>query len=132
MKPSIGSSVKVVLDYSQYKEHYAYNVPRETTLEGIVEKSEPFDDPNSFRLRTNNRLFPVSVILMDATLKSMDGIANAITISKTITNKRLFKVTSKGKVYMVSKVSNHYDCTCTGYQFRKSCKHINKVKETLT
>lgn len=36
---------------------------------------------------------------------------------------------SNGKVYLLTKNSNgKYNCTCPGFTFRHTCKHINEVK----
>jgi hypothetical protein len=35
---------------------------------------------------------------------------------------------SNGKKYYLTKVGNKYTCTCPGFTFRHTCKHINEVK----
>ena len=39
---------------------------------------------------------------------------------------------SGGKEYFITKVGNKYNCTCTGFQFRHKCKHIEEVNENRT
>ena len=34
---------------------------------------------------------------------------------------------SKGDVYYVTQESGQYKCTCTGYKYHGTCKHIEKV-----
>jgi hypothetical protein len=34
---------------------------------------------------------------------------------------------SKGNKYIVTKNSKGWDCTCPGFQFRKSCKHVSEL-----
>lgn len=34
---------------------------------------------------------------------------------------------SKGNMYVVEKEGNKYTCTCTGFNFRGDCKHIQEV-----
>lgn len=35
---------------------------------------------------------------------------------------------SKGDVYYVTNHNGEYKCTCTGYKYHGTCKHIEKVK----
>ena len=128
-KPSVGSLVKVIVSYSEHFAKYPVFIP-DGIFEGRVEASEKFDDPNSFRVCTNGNYHPVSVIIMDKTLKSISGIEFK-PIEKLPSNKRIFKVRSGEKEYLVTLIGNRYECSCTGYQFRKTCKHINQVKERI-
>jgi hypothetical protein len=47
---------------------------------------------------------------------------------------RLFQVKSKstGKTYMVTSENGNVACDCIGFQFRRVCKHSNKVKALLS
>ena len=36
---------------------------------------------------------------------------------------------SNGAIYYVTKNMNTYVCTCSGFQFRRKCKHIDSIKE---
>jgi hypothetical protein len=46
---------------------------------------------------------------------------------------RVFKVTSKtkGNTYNVISENGLVSCDCVGFQFRRQCKHSNKVKEFI-
>jgi len=35
---------------------------------------------------------------------------------------------SKGNLYTVTRTGKIWSCTCTGFQFRKDCKHIREAK----
>lgn len=35
---------------------------------------------------------------------------------------------SKGDIYYVTEQGGEYKCTCTGYKYHGTCKHIEKVK----
>lgn len=35
---------------------------------------------------------------------------------------------SNGKKYFLSKYGNGWSCTCSGYQFRHKCKHVDGMK----
>ena len=38
---------------------------------------------------------------------------------------------SKGDVYYVTQENNEYKCTCIGFKYHSSCKHIEKVKNEI-
>lgn len=42
-------------------------------------------------------------------------------------NSRVFKVKSKEKEYTVVLNNNRFTCTCTGFGFRRKCKHVEAV-----
>lgn len=35
---------------------------------------------------------------------------------------------SKGNTYVVTEANGKYTCSCTGFQFRKTCKHLGMIK----
>ena len=55
------------------------------------------------------------------------GLENIIKSSLTKSNIRVFKVKSKEKEYFVELSDYNYTCTCTGFNFRGKCKHIDAV-----
>jgi len=38
---------------------------------------------------------------------------------------------STGKTYEVSKHGENLSCTCSGFQFRRKCKHVDQVASTI-
>ena len=55
------------------------------------------------------------------------GLQNLIKFTPTKSNTRVFKVKSKEKEYFVELSDYNYTCTCTGFNFRGKCKHIDAV-----
>jgi hypothetical protein len=55
------------------------------------------------------------------------GLERIIKSSPTESNTRVFKVKSKEKEYFVELSDYNYTCTCTGFNFRGKCKHIDAV-----
>ena len=55
------------------------------------------------------------------------GLQNLIKSTPTKSNTRVFKVQSKTKEYFVELSDYNYTCTCTGFNFRGKCKHIDAV-----
>ena len=42
-------------------------------------------------------------------------------------NSRVFKVKSNNKEYQVILNNNQYTCNCTGFSYRRKCKHVDAV-----
>jgi hypothetical protein len=55
------------------------------------------------------------------------GLENLIKSTPAKSNTRVFKVKSKEKEYFVELSDYNYTCTCTGFNFRGKCKHIDAV-----
>ena len=55
------------------------------------------------------------------------GLEKFIKSTPTKSNTRVFKVKSKEKEYFVELSDYNYTCTCTGFNFRGKCKHIDAV-----
>jgi len=55
------------------------------------------------------------------------GLEKLIKNTTPKSNTRVFKVQSKEKEYFVELSDYNYSCTCTGFNFRGKCKHIDAV-----
>ena len=55
------------------------------------------------------------------------GLEKLIKNTTLKSNTRVFKVQSKEKEYFVELSDYNYSCTCTGFNFRGKCKHIDAV-----
>jgi len=79
--------------------------------------------PNQIALSTGNLEFPFRVLersrIVSINNKAMEQKDSAI---KTFSIKG-----SKGDTYTVTINSGKMHCTCSGFQFRKSCKHVKEV-----
>lgn len=108
------------------KSLWFFNVPEFITYEGNEVTPEAWENSKAVLcLSTNISTFPVRVIQRS----SIVSINNTPVQQKTYTlNTKTITVTgSKGNTYQVSKVGDTYRCTCPGYQFRKTCRHINEL-----
>jgi hypothetical protein len=129
-KPEIGKHLTVTTKYD--RKGFAANVTSTHTKSGVVIKSEHYDDPDTFRLATGDRSFPFSVVPLDHVTEILyeDGSKGETHTQKVITVSA-WEVKSdsrKGGSYTVTRDGNHYSCTCLGFQYRKSCRHIIKIK----
>jgi len=122
--PKIGSRVRVT---TRDKEYYVYATKewRDTTMEGIVEKSV-FKEPFYFALRTGNEFYPVSEFnAKSERLVKIEYITGSATQVSTET--KAWKIQSKDKIYLVTRIGGKFNCTCKGFEFRRDCKHIGAV-----
>ena len=51
--------------------------------------------------------------------------------TQVATDKKAWKVKSTDgkKFYIVERVNGKFSCTCTGFEFRKDCKHVGAVSK---
>lgn len=117
-KPTEGSKVQVVTDFAPFY------VSTKTTKTGTVIRSEKYDSPDSFRILTNDTVFPVSVVPLRY-VKSLIYATGEPVATREDTDLTVKVKSSKGdKTYTVTKLSGRYSCDCPGFQFRKTCKHV--------
>lgn len=98
------------------------------TYSGVVVPSESFDPPNSFRMM-GDRAMPVRVVSMSIVTK-LNGQVLGIK-AKT----RTFDVAGSkpGVVYkVVLDETGRLICPCSGFGFRKTCRHTAAVQAHLT
>lgn len=80
-------------------------------------------NPGQIALSTGNPEFPFRVIQRSHVISiNNQAIRHKESAVKTFTVKG-----SKGDTYTVTVNSGKSHCTCSGFQFRKSCKHIKDV-----
>jgi hypothetical protein len=121
--PKVGSKVSVSLRFSQG----AAMIPAESTTRtytGTVLPSYKWMNDRQFCL-SGDTDWPVRVINLDSlealTLESGELV-------KVDTSTKQFIVDgSKGSKYVVQREKTGWSCTCTGFGFRKSCKHITEI-----
>ena len=79
--------------------------------------------PNQIALSTGDTEFPFRVIN-----KSLIISINNQAMEQTDSSVKTFSVKgSRGDSYTVTVGSGKIHCTCSGFQFRKSCKHVKEV-----
>ena len=80
-------------------------------------------NPTQMGMSTGNPEWPMRVIQRDL-IVSINNVEQSQTesVNKTFTVKG-----SKGEDYIVTLGKTNY-CTCSGFQFRKTCKHIKETE----
>jgi len=130
--PKIGSRVRVT---TMYPNTYAYRGKDDNyvtyTREGVVVKSI-FRDPFMFAVETGAPEHPVS----EFNAKSLHVVKIEVlkgSSTQVATDGKAWKVkSSKGnKFYIVERLNGKFSCTCTGFEFRKDCKHIGAVAKKV-
>lgn len=128
--PKVGSRVRVT---TMYPNHVVYRGDTNGYVtyvrEGIVVQSI-FRDPFMFAVKTGDPDHPVS----EYNAKSQHVVkieyvtGNATQVA---TDRKAWKVKSSDgkKFYLVERVNGKFSCTCTGFEFRKDCKHVGAVSK---
>lgn len=80
-------------------------------------------NPGQIALSTGNTEFPFRVINKSLII----SINNQVMTQKDTVIKTFNVKGSKGDSYTVTVGSGKMHCTCSGFQFRKSCKHVKEV-----
>lgn len=130
-KPAVGSRVSVTL---KLKDYYIFNPTgwKEITLEGIVRKSDSWNDPDTFVLDVGDTPVPQRVIALErvVALAYADGVRGKTTVSGVAPKERVFKVkSSKGSEHLVIMRGKKFTCDCVAGGFGRECKHVKAVKE---
>jgi len=128
--PQVGSQVRVT---TRHRDPNINNPTgyKEFVLVGTVLQPDKWLLPSEFAIATGNPSFPKSIVNISSVVNIdyQSGKAGA----SVATGTRQFKVTSKstGKDYIVTYASGKVTCTCTGFGFRKYCKHSTAVANKL-
>jgi hypothetical protein len=126
--PKVGSQVVVTTQYRSVLLGDPEFILRRT--QGIVLAPDKWLSPNEFMVATGNPTHPKAVI-HTSRVKHIDYVSGSGTTISSST--RTFKVTSKssGKAYIVTADGGKVSCTCTGFSYRKTCKHSQKVSDHI-
>ena len=128
--PKVGSRVRVT---TMYPNHVVYRGDTNGYVtyvrEGIVVQSI-FRDPFMFAVKTGAPEHPVSEFNAESQhVVKIEYVTGSAT--QVATDKKAWKVKSTDgkKFYIVERVNGKFSCTCTGFEFRKDCKHVGAVSK---
>jgi len=104
-----------------------YGQTKQFTYEGEEVSLPKWVEYPAIALATGERSFPVRIIAREHIVKiNGDTIEPKVSIPTT---KRQFQVSgSNGNTYVVTVDGAYKSCTCSGFQFRRNCRHIVEVK----
>lgn len=102
-----------------------------TTITGIVEKATRFTPPDFVRIVTD---FDSPVRIREIPLHRVTAIEYADGRGAARQNTKQDTETwsvdgSKGSRYTVIRNKSTWTCTCPGFQFRKTCRHIKECQD---
>lgn len=126
--PAAGAQIAITFEFPSY----VIGSPRvnKTTITGVVEKATKFTPPDFVRIVTDFdspvriREIPLSRV---TNLEYVDGrLATQEVVKEDTANWSV--AGSKGSKYIVIRTKNKWTCTCPGFQFRKSCRHIQELQ----
>jgi len=104
---------------------YSFPIPEYYYYSGNVVKRRWYK-PEELGITTNDPKYPVRVIDKERIV----DINNTIVDQKEKRQDQKYTVPgSKGNVYEVTVSGGRASCTCSGYQFRGRCKHIDGINE---
>lgn len=135
-KPPVGAKMRVTSDWSTHLKHTPRWLPRIVVDEGEILPPEDWDDAHTLRISTGNPDFPAAAIPLRLVVDMVD-LDTMATVPKQEVKETpvLIEVSipgSKGEIYVVTRDSRGiWACTCKGFGFRRSCRHVKEVAETV-
>lgn len=126
--PDSGCRIAITFEFPSYV--IGSSRVNKTTITGVVEKATKFTPPDFVRIVTDFdspvrvREIPLNRI---TDIKYSDGrVADTHTVTS---DTQTWTVEgSRGAQYVVARNKNSWSCTCPGFQFRRSCKHVVQLK----
>jgi hypothetical protein len=106
------------------RDSYFFHIEEFVTYVGDEVKPGKWEDPNEVLcMTTGNDNYPVRSILRDSII-SIDGRDFVRIASKNKTETKIVRG-SRGEEYVVT-LGKKKSCTCPGFTFRKTCKHLGE------
>lgn len=112
--------VKVRNQLYPMRSSYSYPIPEFNTYEGEQVANPKWVLPGSICLATGDPEWPMRVLDVDS-IVSVDAESKTVSVADV----KVFHVAgSKGSSYTVTITPKGRTCTCPGFGFRNTCKHI--------
>ena len=118
------------------RDRYCFLVPQYIDYEG-EETTVRGQPPATLALTTGDKEFPVRIIPCAWIVSEKSAAtAGAAAVadqgsSNTQTHAQTYTVAgSRGAVYTVSRQGKGWSCTCTGFEFRRHCRHVTELAKT--
>ena len=127
--PEAGCRVAITFAFPSYVIGTA--TVNKSTITGVVEKATKFTPPNFVRIATD---FDSPVRVREIPLERITGIEYAdgreAAKEKILGDVKTWTVNgSRGNSYVVVRTIQRWSCTCPGFTFRKTCRHIKELQD---
>ena len=126
MIPAVGKEITVTVSNPLVASAHLYAkgvVPKTLTFTGTVFPTQKWQDAHKvFNLSTGQKQFQFREIELGSVI-AVDGVAQKIKVDPPKTRVWVVKG-SKGNDYTVTETAGRRTCTCTGFGFRRTCRHI--------
>lgn len=123
---TLGQRVTITVEHVLWpiRDRYAFYIPKTETYTGTL-VHQPWFESNEIGITTDLEWLPFRRIKINRIVKVGDeAVSHQLTSSE---NTVITVPGSKGNTYTVTKQFGKASCTCTGYSFRKTCKHLSLV-----
>ena len=125
---NVGNTVTVKVRNSLYdmRDRYAngYVGSEFNEYTGIVVHEKWYGD-DKIGLTTDMKHFPVRVLSLANIVEVMGAKVDYTPVKST--RETITVQGSKGNTYIVTKENGKVSCSCPGYGFRKTCKHVQEL-----
>ena len=125
---NVGNTVTVKVRNSLYdmRDRYAngYVGPEFNEYTGIVVHEKWYGD-DKIGLTTDMKHFPVRVLSRANIVEVMGAKVDYTPVKSS--RETITVQGSKGNTYIVTKENGKATCTCPGFGFRKTCKHVQEL-----
>ena len=124
-QPTPGQTVRVTTRFREIN-YWAKNEWLDTTYEGVVGRADRTVPEGSFMLLTpHTPEMPTRVIALGRVIRLEYADGSAAAKRAVADAVKVWQVEgSKGAVYTVTEEQGQRRCTCPGFQFRKTCRHV--------
>lgn len=104
---------------------YVY-IPEYNTYEGTVVLKHKAIKPGQIGLTTGQKDFDMRVI----DINRIVGFEDSVALPPPVDEVKTWEVEgSKGKIYKVVLDFGRYSCSCPGFSFRGTCKHVDSIRK---
>jgi hypothetical protein len=120
----LGQQVTVTVKHAlaHVRDRYAFHIPDTVVYTGTLTR-EPWFESDEIGITSDVAWFPVRRIRINRIVRIGDS---AVQLQPEPSE--VITVTgSKGNTYTVTRESGRTSCTCPGYAFRKTCKHLSEM-----